>query len=156
MCPAYNCLRFSFHSSAVKHHSHGTDLFWRAQPEERDVLLAGGSWPTSDKSSRLSGHTWSASEPSAGSPGVWNMDPSSPPPLDPSQPGLGPRSGGPATYAVISELFGLKQELEDKFANEGIIWRFYKCDANISSFKLKRFHPHPDRRLSCFNQSAQQ
>lgn len=39
--------------------------------DERDNLLAGGSWPTLDNSSRLNRHTWSASQPSAGTIGVW-------------------------------------------------------------------------------------
>lgn len=43
--------------------------------DERDNLLAGGSWPTLDNSSRLNHHTWSASQPSAGTMGVWCIDP---------------------------------------------------------------------------------
>lgn len=38
--------------------------------DDRDDLLAGGSWPTLDNSSRLNRHTWSAFQPSAGTMGV--------------------------------------------------------------------------------------
>lgn len=67
----------------------------------RGDLLAGGSWPTLDDSSRLNRHTQSASEPSAGTMGVWCINP----PLDQPQPrlGLAPVQVA-ATYAVISEL----------------------------------------------------
>lgn len=43
--------------------------------DERDDLLAGGSWPTLDNSGRLNRHTWSASQPSAGAMGVFCIDP---------------------------------------------------------------------------------
>lgn len=43
--------------------------------DESENLLAGGSWPTLDNSSRLNRHTWSASEPSAATMGVWCIDP---------------------------------------------------------------------------------
>lgn len=69
--------------------------------DERDNLLAGGSWPTLDNSSRLNHHTWSASQPSAGTIGVWCIEP----PLDQPQPWPGLDSVQvAATYAVISEL----------------------------------------------------
>lgn len=69
--------------------------------DESENLLAGGSWPTLDNSSRLNRHTWSASEPSAGTMGVWCIDPL----LDQPQHRLGLAFVQvAATYAVISEL----------------------------------------------------
>lgn len=53
----------------------GDISFGERTRDERDDLLAGGSWPTLDNSSRLNRHTWSASQPSAGTVGVWCMDP---------------------------------------------------------------------------------
>lgn len=55
--------------------------------DERDNLLAGGSWPTLDNSSRLNHHTWSASQPSAGTMGVWCIDPPIGPAPAPAWPG---------------------------------------------------------------------
>lgn len=69
----HNSSYLSTHSSAVQHHS------WYTQEtfvlDESENLLAGGSWPTLDNSSRLNRHTWSASEPSAATMGVWCIDP---------------------------------------------------------------------------------
>lgn len=88
----------SYTTSQLKHT--GDISFGEIAHDERDNLLAGGSWPTLDNSSRLNRHTWSASQPSAGTMGVWCIDP----PTDQPLPRLGLDSVQvTATYAVISE-----------------------------------------------------
>lgn len=52
----------------------GDICFGERVHDDRDDLLAGGSWPTLDNSSRLNRHTWSALQPSAGTMGVWGRD----------------------------------------------------------------------------------
>lgn len=78
----------------------GDISFGEQARDERDDLLAGGSWPTLDNSSRLNRHTWSASQPSAGTRGVWCVDP----PMERPQlsPGLDSVQVA-TTYAVISQ-----------------------------------------------------
>lgn len=82
-------------------HIHTGDIsFGERAHDERDNLLVGGSWPTLDNSSRLNRHTWSASQPSAGTRGVWCIEPPPDQPLH--RPGLDSVQVA-ATYAVISE-----------------------------------------------------
>lgn len=89
----------SYTTSQLIHRGH--IRFGERVHDERDNLLAGGSWPTLDNSSRLNLHTWSASQPSAGTMGVWCIDL----PSDQPQPRPGLDSVQvAATYAVISEL----------------------------------------------------
>ncbi len=89
----------NYTTSQLKHT--GDISFGEQAHDERDNLLAGGSWPTLDNSSRLNRHTWSASQPSAGTMGVWCIDP----PTDQPLPRLGLDSVQvTATYAVMSEL----------------------------------------------------
>lgn len=78
----------------------GDISFGERARDERDNLLVGGSWPTLDNSSRLNRHTWSASQPSAGTMGVWCVDPPLNQPL--LRPGLDFVQVD-ATYAVICE-----------------------------------------------------
>lgn len=68
--------KFSYSSTHSSHTTsqliHTGDIsFGERAHDERDNLLAGGSWPTLNNSSRLNRHTWSASQPSAGTKGVW-------------------------------------------------------------------------------------
>lgn len=90
------------HTTYTSHVIHTGDIrFGKLAHDGGDNLLAGGSWPTVDHSSRLNGHTWSASQPSAGTMRVCGID--LPPDQPLHRPGLDSVQVA-ATYGVISEL----------------------------------------------------
>lgn len=109
----------------------------------------GGSWSTSDKSSRLSGHTWSASEPSAGSPGVWDMDPSFPHHWTRPSPGLDHIQGGRPHMLSSLNCLDWSTSLKTNLLMRESYDAFTSAMPRFQALKLKHSSPRPNRRLLC-------